>query len=102
MEVVYSEALIAYMKKKGYSFISVESISPKGCCADSTELLVAFVSDKAAEQYKAKGCRIIKAPQGELLILSRGLEYGEKVSLGLRSFLGLKDITVDGIAAWKL
>lgn len=30
MEVVYSEALIAYMKKKGYSFISVESISPKG------------------------------------------------------------------------
>lgn len=29
MEVVYSEALIAYMKKKGYSFISVESISPK-------------------------------------------------------------------------
>ncbi len=56
MEVVYSEALIAYMKKKGYSFISVESISPKGCCADSTELLVTFVSDKAAEQYKAKGC----------------------------------------------
>ena len=98
MEVVYSEALIAYMKKKGYSFISVESISPKGCCADSTELLVTFVSDKAAEQYKAKGCRTIKA-QGELLILSKGLEYGEEVSLGLRSFLGLKDITVDGIAA---
>lgn len=43
MEVVYSEALIAYMKKKGYSFISVESISPKGCCADSTELLVTIV-----------------------------------------------------------
>ena len=99
MEVVYSEALIAYMKKKGYSFISV---SPKGCCADGTELLVTFVSEKTAEQYKAKGCRTIKAPQGELLILSRGLEYGEEVSLGLRSFLGLKDITVDGIAAWKL
>lgn len=69
---------------------------------DSTELLVTFVSEKTAEQYKAKGCRTIKAPQGELLILSRGLEYGEEVSLGLRSFLGLKDITVDGIAAWKL
>lgn len=53
MEVVYSEALIAYMKKKGYSFISVETISPKGCCADSTELLVTFVSEKTAEQYKA-------------------------------------------------
>lgn len=101
MIITYEQNLQTYMKRKGYSYIAVEAISPKGCCADSTELLTRFVRDKDVQGLKNKGCGVLKAPIGELLILTKGLEYDEHVIFGLRSFFGAKDITVKGIAPWK-
>lgn len=102
MNIIYSENLITYMKKKNYPYIIIASISPKGCCADTTELLTGFASEKAGRSHKHKGCKVLKAPYGEILVLTPGLEYEEEILLGLRSFFGLKDITVKGIAPWKL
>lgn len=100
--IVYDQKLQDYMNRKGYSYIAIESISPKGCCADLSELLTRFVSDKSAQVLKSKGCGVLKAPIGEILILTKGLEYDEAITFGLRSFFGAKDITVEGIAPWRI
>ena len=46
IEISASEKLLEYMDRKGYHCIAVEPISPKGCCADMTELHSRFVRDK--------------------------------------------------------
>ena len=47
MNVTYEQKLIDYMKRKGYWAIVVEQIDPIGCCADTSELLLRFVNEKA-------------------------------------------------------
>lgn len=99
--VVYTQRLKDYMEKKGYRAISMELLSPMGAMADSTELHTKFVGEKEAAKLKAKGFRAVPVEAGELL-LGRGVEWDDEVEVGLRSFLGLKDITVKGIYAFRL
>lgn len=102
MNVTYEQRLSDYMTSKGYRAIVFEEISAVGCCADSTELYTRFAKAPEAEKLRAQRTwRIFEAPVGELF-LSRGLEVDDDVTLGLKSFLGIKDITYKGIAAWKL
>ncbi len=102
MNVTYEPRLIEYMQAKGFSAIVFEEISAVGCCADSTELYSRFARDGEAARLRGQGAwRIFPAPVGELF-LSRGLEVDDEVSLGLKSFLGIKDITYKGLAPWKL
>ncbi len=102
MNVTYEPRLIEYMQAKGFCAIVFEEISAVGCCADSTELYSRFAKSGEAERLRGQGTwRIFDAPVGELF-LSRGLEVDGEVALGLKSFLGIKDITYQGIAAWKL
>lgn len=101
MNLTYEQKLIDYMAKKNYHCIAIETIDPKGCCADMVELHTRFVRDKDVPKLKEKAIQVIEAPVGEILILTRGLEIDEEVTLGLRSFLGAKDITASGIAPWK-
>ncbi len=102
VRVTASEKLLAYMERKGYHCIAVEPISPKGCCADMTELHSRFVRDKDTPKLKAQNCGVFEAPFGELLILDRGLEIDDEVDFDLRSFLGIKDIAVKGIRPFSL
>lgn len=102
ISIEYSARLKDYMKHKGYSYIALESVSPKGCCVDLTELATKFVSDNHAQELKENGCGVMAAPVGEILILSKGLEYDKKLYFGLRSFFGVKDITVKGVYPWRL
>ena len=102
MNVTYSEDLIAYMKKKSYSALIVEQIDPVGCCADTSELLLRFVNRKGADKLRDHAIRCLVAPYGELLIMVRGLDYDENIHFRLKTFLGLKDIVVEGIHHWKL
>lgn len=99
--VVYTQRLKDYMGKKGYDTIAMEMLSPMGATADSTELHTKFVREKEAAKLKAKGFRSFPGEVGEVL-LERGIECDDEVELGLRSFLGLKDITVKGIYAFRL
>lgn len=102
MNIVYDQKLIDYMQRKNYCAIVIEQIDPIGCCADTSELLLRFVNKKGAEQLRDQAIRQLDVPFGELFIMVRGLDYDEQIVFGLRSFLGLKDITVKGIRHWKL
>ena len=102
MNVTYEQRLKDYMAKKGYGFIVIDLISPIGCVADSAEILTRFAREKEAAQLKAKGCRVVPGEVGEILVVERGIQFEDDVTLGLRSFFGAKDITLKGISAWKL
>lgn len=102
MNIIYEQPLIDYMKRKSYSAIVIEQIDPIGCCADTSELLFRFVTEKGANKLRDQAIRQLDAPFGELFVMIRGLDYDDDITFGLRNFLGLKDITVNGIRHWKL
>ena len=81
--ITASDKLLAYMERKGYHCIAVEPISPKGCCADMTELHSRFVRDKDVPKLKAKNCGVFAAPFGEMLVLEKGLEIDNEVHFDL-------------------
>ena len=102
MNIIYEQPLIDYMKRKSYSAIVIEQVDPIGCCADTSELLLRFVTEKGANKLRDQAIRQLDAPFGELFVMIRGLDYDDDITFGLRNFLGLKDITVNGIRHWKL
>ncbi len=102
MNIIYEQPLIDYMKRKSYSAIVIEQIDPIGCCADTSELLLRSVTEKGANKLRDQAIRQLDAPFGELFVMIRGLDYDDDITFGLRNFLGLKDITVNGIRHWKL
>lgn len=102
MNIIYEQPLIDYMKRKSYSAIVIEQIDPIGCCADTSELLLRFATEKGANKLRDQAIRQLDAPFGELFVMIRGLDYDDDITFGLRNFLGLKDITVNGIRHWKL
>lgn len=102
MNISYDQRLKEYMERKGRRHIVVEAISPIGCCADVTELTMRLVADDEAANLREKACRTLAGEMGDVLVLSRGLEYDEDIAFGLRNFLGVKDVTVRGLRAWKL
>lgn len=102
MNIIYEQPLIDYMKRKSYSAIVIEQIDPIGCCADTSELLLRFVTEKGANKLRDQAIRQLDAPFGELFVMIRGLDYDDDITFSLRNFLGLKDITVNGIRHWKL
>ena len=53
-------------------------------------------------RLKAKRCGVFDAPFGEMLVLEKGLEIDDEVYFHLRSFFGMKDITVRGIRPFSL
>ena len=97
IEISASEKLLEYMDRKGYHCIAVEPISPKGCCADMTELHSRFVRDKDVPRLKARNCGVFEAPVGERLDLESGLVIDDDGDCALRSFFGVEDIATRGI-----
>ena len=103
MHITYSDKLKAYMAQKGYRHLIVESVSAIGCCADTAELGVRFVDAKGAERLRAKHpARIFPTECGEVYVMDPSIEIEDEVRFDLRSFLGLKDVTVKGMAPWHL
>ncbi len=102
MHITYDEKLIAYMKKKGYAAIIVETVGAVGCCADVTELSTRFIRENDVPKIKETGCGVHEGDWGEVLVLTKGLHYDSEISFKLRSFFGAKDIVIKGIAPWKI
>lgn len=61
------------------------------------ELVVKFVGEQEADQIKARGCRVVAGEMGDVLIRLPGVELDDTIRLDLRGFLGIKEITVQGI-----
>lgn len=102
MEVMLDRELKDYMAKKGYTNIELGMAEASTCCSGMAEIYTGFLNEKAAERLRGKVCARIPSEAGDILVTARGLEFDDEVRLGLRSFLGLKDITVQGVRAFSL
>ncbi|BDF04449.1 hypothetical protein [[Clostridium] hylemonae] len=63
------------------------------------EITARFADRKAAKRLtgKKRVSRRIPGESGEILVLTPALSYDDTVTLGLKSILGIKCITVEGI-----
>lgn len=98
MEFVYEKDLQEYMKKKGKKTIVVEVVTANCSDFEITELNVHLINEKQAEYFKTKKkFRSKETEMGEVLLPPYRLEYDDTVTFGLKSFLGIKQLTWQGI-----
>lgn len=102
VNIVYSDKLVDYMKKKGYTHVELGVVEAGQCCSGLSEIFTGFLTEKGARRVEKKVVRRIPATYGDVLVTSRGLEYDDSPRFGLKSFLGVKDISVQGVRAWSL
>ena len=102
MEVVCTEELKRYMVRKGYTYVELGLAEANTCCSGFSEVFATFLTDCAARRVSEKAMRTIPCDIGGVLVTVRGREYDDVVTLGLKCFLGVKDITVEGVRAWSL
>ncbi len=101
MEVSCDKALIDYMAKKGYTAIELGVAQANTCCSGFADIYTGFLTEKGEERLKGKVYGRIHSPAGDLVVTDKSLEFDDEIHLGLRSFLGLKDITISGIRAFS-
>lgn len=97
MNITYSQKLKDYMARKGYEHIVIEMVDSKTCCAGFADIVGRFADEKGVAKLSGKILRRFDGEVGDVIVTAHGLEYDEDVELGLRSFLGAKDITFKGI-----
>lgn len=102
MHIVYSDELKDYMTCKGLSHIEIGLVEANTCCSGFADIVTDFVADKDLPRIEKKIVRVLDGEVGDILVTARGLEYDEEIELGLKSFLGIKDITVKGVRAWSM
>lgn len=103
MNITYTQKLIDYLTRKEIAAITIDIVDSGTSTSGFVDICATPVSAKVLAKIEAEGSILKRfdAPVGELIVLTRGLEYDEDVTLDLRSFLGIKDIRIDGIRAWS-
>lgn len=99
--ITYTPRLLEYMQKKGRPHVVVDTCSAKTCGGALAELSIYLADDVQAEGLRAKAHATYKSDVGSVLVMPRGLEVADSVTFGLRSFLGAKDVTVQGIRPYR-
>jgi hypothetical protein len=102
VKVTYDQQLKDYMNKKGYAHIELGMVQANTCCSGFADVYTGFLTAKGAEKLKGKIVRRIPGEVGDILVTERGLEFADEIHLGLKSFLGAKDITVEGVRDWSM
>lgn len=98
MNFTYEPSLERYMRQKQKRTIVVEVISSDHSDFQVTELHVHLVSEKQADfLIRQKQFRPQATHMGQVLLPPYRLTYGDTVTFGLKSFLGIKYITQEGI-----
>ena len=104
MNITYSDKLLAYLQKKGIRNLQI-SVVETAVEAGPPELLIEAITEKQIDDLKNEKYRYIHTiPGGELdniFVTTRGLEFDEDIHFDLKSFFGIKDITVKGIHAFR-
>lgn len=99
MKFIYSPELQAYMQKKEKKTIVVEEITSNHSDFEITELHVHLIDDKKAEYFKTqKSYSSVTTEAGAVLLPPYRLKYDDTVTFGLKSFLGIKYISYQGIS----
>lgn len=98
MEFVYEEALREYMHKKEKMAVVIEVVTSNCSDFEITELHVHLANKKQADFFKEKkGFKGRTTDCGEVLFPPYRLDYDETIVFGLKSFLGIKRLTYQGI-----
>ena len=100
MNAELSIELKDYMNKKGYHHIEVELVDSGTSTCGFAEVSAKFLTDKQAEGMEKKSRHVLDTELGKVYCTAV-FEFDDKVTLGLRSFFGLKDITFTGIHGWR-
>ena len=102
MQITYSDKLKQYMQEKNLHHIEIGVVDVKGCCAGFCEFTVDFVADKDMPKLDGKIIRTLTGEIGDILITSRTIELSDTLHFDLKSFLGVKHITVTGVSVWRI
>lgn len=98
MNIVFEPALREYMRKKDKRTVVVEVVTSNCSDFEVTELMVNLVGEKRAEYFRTKKkFRSYEADGGELLLPPYRLDFDDTLTFGLKSFLGIKQVTHQGI-----
>ena len=100
MKIEYSEDLRKYMEKKGRNDVLLYTISPAGCCGGAPELIIDLIKPNEVEEAAAKpGRRTFEGELGAVIMENTliPLEEDATVTLGLKRFIGLTDVTATGL-----
>lgn len=99
MNFLYTPKIQSYMRQKNKRNIVVEVISSSSSDFEVTELHVHFINEKQTAFFlENKHFRSMQTEMGLVLLPPYRLEYEDTVTFDLKSFLGIKYITQEGIA----
>lgn len=99
--VTYTPRLLEYMAQKGRPHVVVDTCCAKTCGGPIAELNISVVDDARLEELLPEARGVFRTEVGSVLIMARGLEVAEDITFGIRSFLGAKDVTAEGIRAFR-
>ena len=98
MEFQYTPQLREHMKKRGRTTVLVELVEGNNTDLDVTEFHVRLADEKTKEHFLAKKrYRRVETREGDVLLPPLPLELADTVTFGLKSFLGFKYLTCQGI-----
>ena len=98
MEFQYTPQLLEHMKKKGRTTVLVELVEINHTDLDVTEFHVRLADEKTKEHFLTKKrYRRVETAEGDVLLPPFPLKVEDTVTIGLKSFLGFKHLTCQGI-----
>ena len=102
MEIILEPALQQHMQKKNKKTIIVEAVTCNNSDFEITELSVRLAGPRQAAVYKEQNSYFVKnISEYEILLPDHRTDYKDTVTFRLKSFLGIKYLTYEGIAVAK-
>lgn len=99
MEVIYSDALCAYLEEKKARNLSIEVASSDHSDFEVTELFVRLVKDEFADYLvEKKRYRSFPAPVGRLLLPPYRLEISSEIRADVKKVFLFHRITFTGVS----
>ena len=98
MEFQYTPQLREHMKQKGRTTVLVELVEINHTDLDVTEFHVRLADEKTTEHFLTKKrYRRVETAEGDVLLPPFPLQLADTVTFGLKSVLGFKYLTCQGI-----
>lgn len=95
--ITFSPSLKAYLTRKQINALVAELAECKTCGGAIAEVFVRPCRPAEATRLQESGCRTLEDQSIVLFLKDRGIKADPTVELGLRNFLGIKDITAEGL-----
>lgn len=95
--IVLSADLKTYLARKQVKAFVAELAECKTCGGAVAEVYVRVCRPAEVARLQESGCRTLEEQDAVLFLNGRGIKADAVVELGLRNFLGIKDVTAKGL-----